>query len=85
VGGARVRRPPFLPTKQRDRNLGGYGHALALKADGTVVGWGDSSVYETAPSVGVSNIIAVADGRYYFLALISPSVPCSRFNRWDKP
>src|SRR2546426_381527 len=44
----------------------GAKHSLALKADGTVVGWGNSGV--NVP-VGLSNVVAVAAGRGNSLAL----------------
>jgi alpha-tubulin suppressor-like RCC1 family protein len=42
-------------------------HSLALKSDGTVVGWGDNT---TTPS-GLSNAMAIAAGAYHNLALKS--------------
>jgi hypothetical protein len=47
----------------------GYGHSLALKTDGTVVGWG-SSVPE-----GLTNVIAIAAGGGHSLALIRQPSP----------
>jgi alpha-tubulin suppressor-like RCC1 family protein len=46
----------------------GSAHSLALKADGTVVGWGDNSFAEQIPS-SVSNVTAIAAGGYFSLAL----------------
>ena len=45
---------------------GGY-HSLALKSDGTVVAWGDT----TYVPVGLSNVVAIAGGGLHSLALKS--------------
>lgn len=45
---------------------GGVGHSLALKDDGTVVGWGNAR--STAPT-GLSGVTAIAAGNDYSLAL----------------
>ncbi len=45
----------------------GYFHSLALKSDGTVVGWGDP-FYATTPA-GLSNVVAIAAGLFHSLAL----------------
>jgi hypothetical protein len=50
-------------------------YSLALKADGTVVAWGDSR-YTDVPS-GLSNVVAIAAGKYHSLALIQNSPPFS--------
>jgi len=51
----------------------GYRHALALKADGTVVAWGtDFARVETGQSivpVGLSDVKAIAAGALHSLAL----------------
>ena len=46
----------------------GYEHGLALKADGTVVGWGDNTYGETN-TTGLTNVVAIAAGAYNSLAL----------------
>jgi len=48
---------------------GGGFHALGLKSDGTVEGWGFST-YATPPS-GLSNVVAIAAGNEHSLALKS--------------
>jgi len=52
---------------------GGWEYSLALKANGTVVGWGaDSPAYhQTIPPEGLSNAIAIAAAPYFGLALKS--------------
>jgi len=45
----------------------GYFHSLALKSDGTIVGWGDS--YYATPPAGLSNVVAIAAGQFHNLAL----------------
>ena len=47
----------------------GYFHSLALKSDGTVVGWGNS--YYATPPAGLSNVVAIAAGLFHSLALKS--------------
>jgi hypothetical protein len=47
----------------------GYLHNLALKADGTVVGWGYDGEGETDVPAGLSNVVAVAAGAWHSLAL----------------
>ena len=49
----------------------GPDHALALKADGAVVGWGDNSSGESSQPAGVSNLVGVACGGLYSLGLKS--------------
>jgi len=47
----------------------GYRHGLALKADGTVVGWGYNGYGQISIPTGLSNVVAIAGGYYYSLAL----------------
>ena len=47
----------------------GADDSLALKADGTVVGWGVNAYGETTIPSGLSNVVAVAAGEYHSLAL----------------
>jgi hypothetical protein len=44
-------------------------HSLALKSDGTVVGWGDDSYGQVTPPAGLSNVTAIAAGFGHSLAL----------------
>ena len=44
-------------------------HSLALKADGTVVAWGDNGYGQTTVPSGLSNVVAIAAGGYHSLAL----------------
>jgi hypothetical protein len=52
-------------------------HSLALKADGTVLAWGDNAnadgffVGQSIVPAGLSNVIAIAAGAYHSLALQS--------------
>jgi hypothetical protein len=50
----------------------GSSHSLCLKADGTVIAWGDDSLGQTNVPLGLSNVCAIACGTYQSLAL-----------RWD--
>jgi hypothetical protein len=47
----------------------GYYHSLALKADGTVVGWGRNNYGQTNPPAGLNNVVAIAAGYDHSLAL----------------
>ncbi len=49
----------------------GFGHAVALKSDGTVLAWGYSQYGETNVPEGLSNIIAVAAPPLHSIALKS--------------
>ncbi|WP_256759468.1 S-layer homology domain-containing protein [Cohnella sp. WQ 127256] len=49
-------------------SAGGH-HALALKADGTVVGWGDNSWGQTNIPTGLSDVVSIAAGYFHSLAL----------------
>ena len=46
----------------------GYSHSLALKTDGSLVGWGDNANGQTTCPAG-TNYVAVAAGQYHSLAL----------------
>ena len=51
---------------------GGLDHALALRDDGTVVGWGDDSGYgETVVPAGLTNVVAISAGWLFSMALRS--------------
>ena len=47
---------------------GGW-HSLALKADGTVVGWGENYYGESTIPAGLANVVAIAAGYNHSLAL----------------
>jgi hypothetical protein len=46
-------------------------HSLALKADGTVVAWGNNGFGQSTVPSGLSGVIAIAGGRGHSLALRS--------------
>jgi hypothetical protein len=48
-------------------------HSLALRNDGTVIGWGDNSAGQTNVPAGLSNVVAIAAGSFHNLALLSNS------------
>ena len=48
---------------------GGDFHNLALKADGTVVAWGDGTYGQTAVPPGLTNVVVIQAGGYHNLAL----------------
>ena len=47
----------------------GFYHSLALKSDGTVVGWGDDFYGEATPPRTLKDVIAISAGAYHSLAL----------------
>jgi hypothetical protein len=47
----------------------GGSHSLALRADGTVVGWGDNYYGQTTVPAGLSNVVGIAAGGMHSLAL----------------
>jgi alpha-tubulin suppressor-like RCC1 family protein len=49
----------------------GVSHSLALKSDGTVVGWGNNSSGEATPPASLNDVTAIAAGNGYSLALKS--------------
>ncbi|SFC99390.1 Alpha-tubulin suppressor, partial [Flexibacter flexilis DSM 6793] len=49
----------------------GAGNNLALKNNGTVVGWGDNSYGQSTAPVGLTGVVAVAAGQFHTLALKS--------------
>ena len=48
---------------------GGYGHSIALQADGTVVAWGRNQEEQTAVPDGLTDVTAIASGYQHNLAV----------------
>ncbi|MCX6924978.1 MAG: hypothetical protein NT154_17450, partial [Verrucomicrobia bacterium] len=48
---------------------GGWWHSLALRADGSVIAWGDNSYGQCAVPVSATNVVRIAAGYYHNLAL----------------
>jgi alpha-tubulin suppressor-like RCC1 family protein len=46
-------------------------YSLALKNDGTVIGWGNKQLYEPVPA-GLTNVTAIAVGEGFCLAIKKP-------------
>jgi len=44
-------------------------HSLALRADGTILGWGDDWYGQSTPPPSLTNVVAIAAGELYSLAL----------------
>jgi len=44
-------------------------HSLAVKADGTVVAWGDGSQGQISPPLDLTNVVAIAGGGAHSVAL----------------
>jgi hypothetical protein len=59
-----------LPGSPLAISVGAY-HSLALKADGSVVGWGNDEFGEIDPPTNLTNAIAISAGGYQSLALKS--------------
>gem|GEM_PF-5265641 len=68
VGGS-----PQLPAGLHDvvQLAGSSNHTLALRADGSVVGWGSNAYNQTKVPAGLSKVIAIAAGSERSLALLS--------------
>jgi hypothetical protein len=47
----------------------GERHALALRSDGTVVGWGSDVVGQATPPAGLADVVAISAGQDHSLAL----------------
>ncbi len=62
--------PPTNLTGVAATAAGGY-HSLALKSDGTVVGWGYNGSGQTTPPTNLTGVVAVAAGDSHSLALKS--------------
>jgi len=52
----------------------GYEHTLALRSDGTVIGWGDNHSGQSVPPPGLSNVVRIAAGYEHSLALTGQSM-----------
>ncbi|MDD1649392.1 MAG: hypothetical protein LUO80_03220, partial [Methylococcaceae bacterium] len=52
-------------------------HTVAMRADGSVVGWGDDLYGQVGVPMAVAKAAAVASGNYHSLALV-PVVPLLR-------
>ena len=48
---------------------GGFGHFVALTAEGKVVAWGENSLGQTTVPSNLSNVIAVSAGQYHSAAV----------------
>ena len=49
----------------------GWGHSLALRADGAIVAWGDNSYGQCNVPASATNVVAISAGYYHSLALRS--------------
>ena len=61
-------RPPNTLGNVTNVAVGGA-HSLALRADGTVVGWGDNSFGQIGIPPGATGIVAIAAGQHHSVAL----------------
>jgi alpha-tubulin suppressor-like RCC1 family protein len=63
----------------------GQNHSLALKADGTVIAWGDGSAGQTAVRDGLTGVVAIAAGFFHGLALKSDGTVVAWGQTYDTP
>jgi alpha-tubulin suppressor-like RCC1 family protein len=56
-------------------------HSLALKKDGTVVGWGKIYGQPVVVPEGLSNVVAIAAGQTFCLAITTNAAVADRFRR----
>ena len=56
-------------------------HALALKADGSVVAWGDNSFASAEVPSGLSNVVAIAAGGFHSEVLVQAIPVLTHFRR----
>jgi trimeric autotransporter adhesin len=64
----------------------GGAHSLALRADGTVAGWGDNTYGQAGAPSNATNVIAIAAGLHHSLALRSDGrvVAWGRGDNWQQ-
>ncbi|MFM7677941.1 MAG: RCC1 domain-containing protein, partial [Roseiflexaceae bacterium] len=65
--------PPFLYDTTSANVIaldGGDRHALALRTDGTVVGWGDNRLGQAKVPAGLRDVVAISAGENHSLALL---------------
>ncbi len=58
-------------------------HSLAVRADGTVVAWGDNSDGQSTVPVGLTNVVAVAGGGAHSLALRADGTVAAWGANWN--
>ena len=63
----------------------GGDQSMALKRDGSVVAWGRTvnDLYPATVPAGLSNVVAIAAGESYFLAITTNKVVAERFRRQE--
>jgi alpha-tubulin suppressor-like RCC1 family protein len=54
---------------------------MALKNDGTVIAWGDNGAHQTDVPAGLSNVVAIAAGDVYCLAITTNRVVAEKFRQ----
>lgn len=52
---------------------------MALKNDGTVIAWGDNGAHQTDVPAGLSNVVAIAAGNIYCLAITTNRAVAEKF------
>ena len=69
IAGRSFSDPGVITSGDVQAATGGASHSLALKIDGTVVGWGYNSDGQATVPVGLSNVVAVSPGGYHSVVL----------------
>ena len=54
---------------------------MALKNDGTVIAWGDNGAHQTDVPAGLSNVVAIAAGDIYCLAITTNRAVAEKFRQ----
>jgi hypothetical protein len=57
----------------------GPSFSLALKNDGTVIAWGDNGAHQADVPAGLSNVVAIAAGDVYCLAITTNRAVAEKF------
>jgi alpha-tubulin suppressor-like RCC1 family protein len=52
---------------------------MALKTDGTVVAWGENGFHQTDVPAGLSNVVAIAAGENFGLAITTNRAVAEKF------
>jgi alpha-tubulin suppressor-like RCC1 family protein len=67
------------PLKDISAISAGEALSMALKKDGTVIVWGDNRWHQTDVPAGLSNVVAIAAGANYCLAITTNAVVAEKF------